>query len=116
MDKFNYMTISGTSNRQYSVYTDYICIIQHCKEESDVGVTFTTIIYHTFHMIILHTLYLLYISLARPHLDNVCVVWQPHLLKDIRALKQGYYYLPNLTHLTYSDTLIKVIKSALTIL
>ena len=44
------------------------------------------IIYHTF-MHSLHTLRLLYTSLVIPHLDYACVVWQPHLLKDIRALE-----------------------------
>ena len=28
-----------------------------------------------------------YVSLVRPHLDYVFVVWNPHLLKDIRALE-----------------------------
>jgi len=89
------MTIGGTSNRKYSVCTDYVFIIQHCTEESDLGVTFTTdlkfthhintviceaskmigIIYRTFHMLTPHTLRLLYTSLVRPHLDYACVVW-----------------------------------------
>jgi len=49
----------------------------------------------------------LYSSLVRPHLDYECVVWQPYLLKDIRALeavqRRATRLLPNLAHLTYSD-------------
>ena len=40
---------------------------------------------------------------------HICVVWQPHLLKDIRALEAVQRKVtrlsPNLAHLTYSDRL-----------
>ena len=67
------------------------------------------IIHRTFHALTPHTLHLLYTSLVRPHLDYACVVWQPYLLKDIRALeavqRRVTRLLPSLAHLTYSDRL-----------
>jgi len=123
IDKCKYMTIGGTSNRQYSVRTDYVSIIQHSTKESDLGVTFITdfkfpchinavictaskmigIIYRTFRMLTPHTLRLLYTSLVRPHLDYACVVWQPYFLKDIRALeavqRRATRLLPTVTYL-----------------
>ena len=127
LDKCKHVTIGHGSNRQYSLSTDVdIYIIQQCTEESDLGATFTTdlkishhinnsirkasklvgIIYRTFHVLTPHTLHLLYTSLLRLHLDYARVVWQPHLLKDIRALEAVQRRVtrlsPNLAHLTYS--------------
>jgi len=82
-----------------------------CKASRMIG-----IIYCTFHVLTLHTLCLLYISLVRPILDYACVVWQPYLLKGIRALEESYWIdIRNLAHLTYTD-ILKSLKFALTVL
>ena len=35
-----------------------------------------------------HSLIRLYIALVRPHLDYACVIWDPHLKKDIDLLER----------------------------
>ena len=124
IDKCKHLTIGRNSNRQYSLCSNENCIIQQCTEESDLGVIFTVdlkfshhinsaihkvskmigIIYHTFHKLTPYTLRLLYTSLVRSHLDYACVVWQPYLLKDIRALeavqRRATRLSPDIAHLT----------------
>jgi len=98
--------------------------MQQCTEESDLRVIFTAdlkfschinsairkaskmigIIYRTFHKLTPYTLHFLYTSLVRSHLDYTCVVWQPYLLKDIRALeavqRRATRLSPDIAHLT----------------
>ena len=84
-------------------------IIQQCTKEFDLGVIFTAdlkfschmyiyspiskvskmigTIYCKFHVLTPYALCLLYTSLVMSHLVYACVVWQPYLLKDIRALE-----------------------------
>ena len=82
-------------------------IIQQAREERDLGITFTNdfkfskhinlsihkankmlgIIYRSFQHLTPTVFRMLYVSLVRPHLDYASAVWNPHLLKDIRALK-----------------------------
>ena len=82
-------------------------IIQQTRKERDLGVTFTDdfkfskhinllihkankmlgIIYRSFQHLTPTVFHMLYVSLVRPHLDYASAVWNPHLLKDIRALE-----------------------------
>ena len=45
------------------------------------------IIKHTFLHLTPTVFRVLYISLARPHLGYASIIWNPYLLKDIRALE-----------------------------
>ena len=45
------------------------------------------IIYRGFCHLIPTVLRMLYTSLVRPHLDYASIIWNPHLLKDIRTLE-----------------------------
>ena len=45
------------------------------------------IIYRSFQHLTPTVFRMLYVSLVRPHLDYASAVWNPHLLKDIRALE-----------------------------
>ena len=52
------------------------------------------IIKRTFLHLTLTVFRILHISLVRPHLDYASIIWNPYLLKDIRALKQCKDVLP----------------------
>ena len=54
---------------------------------------------------------ILYISLVRPHLDYASIIWNPYLLKDIKALEAVQRratktkMVPDLSRLTYEERL-----------
>ena len=52
---------------------------------------------------------MLYVSLVRPHLDYASVAWNPHLLKDIRALEAvqqcATRMIPQFDTMTYIERL-----------
>ena len=81
--------------------------IQEYSEEQNLDVTFSSnlkfskhvnlstmkanrmagIIKRTFLHLTLTVFRILHISLVRPHLDYASIIWNPYLLKDIRALE-----------------------------
>jgi len=79
MEEFD-LGVTFTTDLKFTHHINTVTVI--CKVSKMIG-----IIYRTFNMLTPHTLRLLYTSLVRPHLDFACVVWQPYLLKDIRALE-----------------------------
>ena len=65
------------------------------------------IIYRSFqHLTPLHVIY---VSMVKSHLDYASVVWNPHLLKDIRALETVQQYairmIPQFDKTTYIERL-----------
>ena len=52
---------------------------------------------------------ILYISLVRPHLDYASIIWNPYLLKDMRASeavqRRAIKMIPDLSRLTYEERL-----------
>ena len=109
ISKCKHLSLGGSWNG--STYTLMVDLenapIQQTNEECDLGITFTNdfkfskhinlsickankmlgIMYHSFHILTPTVFHMLYISLVRPHLDYVSIIWNTHLLKDIRALE-----------------------------
>ena len=125
------MTIGNASEvRHYTMHTNsFNETISSTNEETDLGVLFTTdlkfsrhinniilkanralaLIRRTFHSLNPHLLRILYISLVRPHLDYLSSIWNPHQLKDIRALENVQRHatrlIPSFKYMTYPDRL-----------
>ena len=102
---------------------------QLCNKETDLGVLYTTdfkfsryinsiilkanrtlaLIRHTFHSLNPHLLRILYVSLVWPQLDYLSSVWNPHQLKDTRALEnvqqRATRLIPSFKHMTYPTRL-----------
>ena len=107
--KCRFMTVGRISNARHYTMDTYSgdFSIPITEEETDLGVVFNKnlkftnhvshcvrkanrilgIINHTFRKLNPHIFRLLYVSLVRPHLEYASPVWNPHLLKDIRALE-----------------------------
>ena len=103
------MTIGNASEvRHNAMHTNsFNETISTTNEETDLGVLFTTdlkfsrhinniilkanrtlaLIRCTLHSLNPHLLRILYVSLVQPRLDYLSSVWNPHQLKDIRALE-----------------------------
>ena len=109
ISKCKYLSLGSPSvGRTYTFKNDleYV-IIQQTREERDLGITFTDdfkfskhinlliykankmlgIIYRSFQHLTPTVFRMFYVSLIRPHLDYASAVWNPYLLKDIRALE-----------------------------
>ena len=67
------------------------------------------IVYRSFQHLTPTIFRMLYVSLVRPHLDYASVVWNPHLLKDIRALeavqRRATRMVPQFGTMTYVERL-----------
>ena len=109
ISKCKHLSIGDTSNvRPYTLTNDSENVtIQQANEECDLGITFTNdfkfskhinlsvhkankmlgIIYPGFCHLTPTVFRMLYTSLVRPHLDYASIIWNPHLLKDIRTLE-----------------------------
>ena len=131
ISKCKHLSLGGPStNRTYTIKNDLEdVIIQQTREERDLGITFTNdfkfskhinlsirkankmlgIVYRSFQNLTPTIFRMLYVSLVRPHLDYASVVWNPHLLKDIRALeavqRRATRMVPQFGTMTYVERL-----------
>ena len=130
ISKCKHLSLGGPStNRTYTIKNDLEdVIIQQTREERDLGITFTNdffskhinlsihkankmlgIVYRSFQHLTPTIFRMLYVSLVRPHLDYALVVWNPHLLKDIRALeavqRRATRMVPQFGTMTYVERL-----------
>ena len=131
ISKCKHLSLGGPStNRTYTIKNDLEdVIIQQTREERDLGITFTNdfkfskhinlsirkankmlgIVYRSFQHLTPTIFRMLYVSLVRPHLDYASVVWNPHLLKDIRALeavqRRATRMVPQFGTMTYVERL-----------